>query len=94
MPILQKISEENPELAVIGINVLETKDAIETFLWDVGVNYQVLQDAWGEVFVNYRVTKIPATFLIDERGVIVWKKFGSVSEKELENQLKGFSQRR
>jgi len=82
--MLQKLSEKYPELAVIGVNVLEERETIETFLWEVGVSYRIVQDGWGEVSSSYRVLKIPATFLVDERGVIVWRKFGAMSETELE----------
>ncbi len=87
MPMLQKLSEKYPEIVVIGVNLLEDKDTIETFLWEVGVSYRIVQDAWGEVSASYQATKIPATFLVDERGVIVWRKFGAMSETELEEQL-------
>jgi thiol-disulfide isomerase/thioredoxin len=83
MPMLQKLAEKYPELVVIGVNVLEERDVIEGFLWETGVSYRVVQDGWGEVSSAYRVLKIPATFLIDERGVIVWRKFGAVDEQEL-----------
>jgi DsbE subfamily thiol:disulfide oxidoreductase len=93
MPMLQRLAEKYPEIVVIGVNLLEDKDTIETFLWEIGVSYRIVQDAWGEVSSKYRVTKIPATFLIDERGVIVWRKFGAMSEKELEEPVQNLKER-
>jgi thiol-disulfide isomerase/thioredoxin len=93
MPMLQKLSEKHPELVVIGVNVLEERAVIEGFVWEIGVSYRVVQDAWGEVSPKYRVTNIPATFLIDEQGVIVWRKFGVMSEAELEEQYQNLKER-
>lgn len=93
MPMLQKLAEKYPDLVVIGVNVLEDRDTIETFLWEVGVSYRVVQDGWGEVSSAYRVLKIPATFLVDERGVIVWRKFGAISETKLEEQVRNLKER-
>jgi thiol-disulfide isomerase/thioredoxin len=88
MPMLQQFFEKHPEIVVLGVNLLEDKDTIETFLWEVGVSYRIVQDGWGEVSSSYQVLKIPATFLVDERGVIVWRKFGAVDETELEEQIR------
>ncbi len=93
MPMLQKLSERYPEIAVIGVNVLEDKDVIETFLWELGISYLVLQDGWGEVSSLYQVTKIPATILIEEQGVIVWRTFGAVRETELGKQVQNLHER-
>jgi len=93
MPMLQKLSEKYPELVVIGVNVLEERETIETFLWEVGVSYRIVQDGWGEVSSSYRVLKIPATFLVDERGVVVWRKFGAMGETELEEQVQNLRER-
>lgn len=93
MPMLQKLAEKYPDLVVIGVNVLEDKDTIETFLWEVGAAYRIVQDGWGEVSSAYQILKIPTTFLVDERGVIVWRKFGAVSETELEEQIRNLKER-
>ena len=90
MPVLQKFAQTHPDLTVVGVNMLEAKDAIETFVWDVGTTYRIVQDSWGETSAAYHIVKLPATFLLNAKGLVIWEKFGTVTEKELQENIQNF----
>jgi peroxiredoxin len=87
MPTLEAVQRESSDLAVLGINAGEGTELIQRFLSEIKVSYPVLLDVKGETVRAYGVVKLPATFLIDKQGVIVWKVLRSTSEKELKEQV-------
>ncbi|MFB6287064.1 MAG: TlpA family protein disulfide reductase [Candidatus Bipolaricaulia bacterium] len=88
MPMLDALNGAHDELLVLGLNVGEAQRTVRAFAERVGVTYPLAIDRTGEVAEAYQVTNLPTTFLIDAEGVIVWKREGSVSQSELQRQLR------
>lgn len=75
MPDLQAFHEQyKDQVIVLGINWAEDPETMRAFLERYDITYTNLLDRQGKAFVAYRLTGIPTTFFLDERGVIrgVW----------------------
>lgn len=75
MPELQAFHEQyKDQVIVLGINWAEEPETMRAFLERYDITYTNLLDRQGKAFVAYRLTGIPTTFFLDERGVIrgVW----------------------
>ncbi len=86
MPDLQRFSAKyGDRVQLLGVNWGESDDDVRRFLARYDVDYPNLMDRDGRAFVQYRLTGLPATFWIDERGVIrgVWE--GAMSESDILN---------
>jgi peroxiredoxin len=87
LSLLETLRADHPELVILGINVGEEIETIREVTREVGASYPALLDDKGKIATAYRVFKLPATFFLDEQGVIVWKTFQAMSEAELEEQV-------
>lgn len=90
MPFLQRIHEEQAAngLVVLGVNLGESPDEIREFMADFGLSFTMLLDSRQDVALMYNVRGIPTTLLIDEDGVIRYRKVGAFATmKELETAL-------
>ena len=83
-PYLQKVYEENQErgLRIVGISVDSeaSRDAVEFFLEENGVTYDILLDPDMVSTDVFAAIGLPATFLIDQEGVIRFKRLGPILE--------------
>ena len=70
-PDLQRLSEQVPGLAVLGVNQQEDPASVRAFVKEIQPKYPILLDRSGEVSLGYRVgLGLPVTFLVDPDGVI------------------------
>ncbi|MEZ5670352.1 MAG: DsbE family thiol:disulfide interchange protein [Alphaproteobacteria bacterium] len=77
-PVLTALAEEHG-LTVIGINYKDDPAAGLGFLGDYGNPYaQVAVDPNGSISVNWGVTGLPETFIVDGDGTVVYRHFGPV----------------
>jgi peroxiredoxin len=85
MPFFQAAFEEKGhEVKFIGINVRESGDKVQQFVEGEDVDFTMALDVDGAVSNSYNVRPIPATFFIDEHGVIKKIKIGAfMSQAEL-----------
>lgn len=58
-------------LAVLAVNYREGRELVAAFVRDAGVTFPVLLDAEGVLAERYRVTGLPATFVVDRQGRLV-----------------------
>ena len=86
--------EYTPQGAVfIGIAINDTREASLQFIRRYGKTYYLgPDDEMGTISLNYGVTAVPETFLINRQGIIEDKVVGPVSHRRLqtfvEEQLK------
>lgn len=74
-------------LVILGITVNDKPQDSRKFADEFSLNYPNLIDPKGKTGVDYGVTGVPETYLIDRRGVIVSKKFGPLAAEELERRI-------
>jgi peroxiredoxin len=72
LPILQQVYDtwSKDRLAVITVNIKESKKDVELFMSSKGLTLPVLLDTQGEVASLYDVGAKPTSFLIDSQGII------------------------
>jgi len=88
MPDLQAFHEQyGDKITLVGINYSDTPEKALALLENENITYTNLVDERGKVFVDYQLVKLPVSFWIDERGVImgVWE-----GAMDTEDMIRGF----
>jgi Thiol-disulfide isomerase and thioredoxins len=80
---MHKIKGTNPDLVILGINSGENASTVSGFMRKNGMHYPVL---YGTASVNkdYKITGIPAFFIIDKEGNIAKQYVGYANGMEKE----------
>lgn len=89
MPRLQQAAERwaGKHVAVVGIDVLDSRAAARSFARAHGVTYELGYDPLGDTIGPYGVVYTPTTFFVDRRGRIVKRILGPVSGAGLDAQI-------
>ncbi|MBN2525937.1 MAG: TlpA family protein disulfide reductase [Deltaproteobacteria bacterium] len=89
IPILQRIRNEFPDVAVVGVAVGgETLAQLKHFSTNRKVSYPLVSDTRGVTATAYNVSRLPTLFIVDRNGVIVDAHQGFWPENELMNSLR------
>lgn len=57
-------------LVILAVNVMQPAETVRPFVKQLGISYDVLLDAQGEVTRQYQVMALPVTYIIDRKGTI------------------------
>jgi len=87
MPALEAVSQRYENLIVLGVNTGESPSIIRSFQSEVGVSYPLLIDRWGKASTAFETNCLPATYLLDPQGQVVWKRLGVVDAATLDQVL-------
>lgn len=85
MPLLQKLHNEG-KIIVVGVNLQEDKKTVEKFVKELNLTFPIVLDKDGGIEAMYNVLLKPTTYFIDKNGVIVDKKFGELTEKDIKER--------
>jgi len=91
MPFIQEMYEglSSEGLVVLAVNIREDPARVREFVATFGFTFPVLLAAEPAVPLAYNIRGIPATFFIDENGIIQDIKIGAFSsEVEMASRLK------
>lgn len=85
-PFLQSVHERfHPRgLQVVGVS-MDTRAAlrdVQEFVDEFGVTYRVLHDPDGRSMDLFSVIGLPASYLIDHEGTVLWSRVGEVREDD------------
>tara|TARA_B100000029_G_scaffold442556_1_gene461045 strand:+ start:715 stop:1221 length:507 start_codon:yes stop_codon:yes gene_type:complete len=85
-PVLQRAADRLEErgVTVLGIDVWDDPSSATQFLNEVGVTYLNAEDTTREIPVEYGVTGLPETFIINTRGVLVARWIGPITDEQLD----------
>ena len=75
------------DVLVVGIAIQDEKDAALKFAQYYGKTYALGLDVDGKAAIDYGVSGVPETFLIDKNGIIRHKEIGPISVSILERLL-------
>jgi thiol-disulfide isomerase/thioredoxin len=82
MPDLAELDREMAPrgLRVVGLSVDEPGqvEEVRRLVARTGIEYPILMDAQGRATSLFGVSSLPASFLFDGRGLLIWKSFGLV----------------
>jgi len=72
MPLLQKAfeREDTNKVAIVTVHGPGREAAIKSYCLSQGLTLPVLLDSQGDAGLSYGVMQLPATFLLDQSGVI------------------------
>jgi len=71
-----------------GLNYKDRREDGLAWLKTMGDPYQIsIFDAEGRVGIDYGVYGVPETYLIDQRGVIRYKRIGPLTPEIVKNKL-------
>jgi peroxiredoxin len=78
--------------AVMAVDIQETEDRVARFMRQEGVDFPVYLDPDGNAALQWGITGIPATFIVDHRGYVVGyamgpREWGSEASVELMRSL-------
>ncbi|SEM54308.1 Peroxiredoxin [Mesobacillus persicus] len=90
MPHMQDFYEKNKEndieiLAVNLTNMDKGQAAIEEFVTDYGLTFEIPLDEDGSIGMQYQAFSIPTSYMIDTNGVITKKIVGPMDGAMMEN---------
>ena len=74
-------------VTILGIDVWDDKDAATTFLNELGISYLNAEDTSRLIPVEYGLTGLPETFVIDRRGVLVKRWVGPLTDTQIDDLL-------
>jgi peroxiredoxin len=91
MPAISSFAAEHgTSVRIVGIDLQEPSERVESFGRDYGLSFPLLLDH-GDVATTWRVggrdEPLPATFIIDAKGVVQEVIAGPVSPSQLESAL-------
>lgn len=86
-PMLKTLGSELG-IPVLGIAYKDKNDAATAFLGELGNPYQrVGTDAPGRIGIDFGITGVPETFIIDKQGVVRTRIAGPLNEQIIDEQL-------
>lgn len=75
------------DVQFIGIHVWDKEKDARAFAEEFGVTFPMALDGSGKVAIEYGITGVPETFIIDRAGVLVRRAIGPVDADELQQAL-------
>jgi len=86
-PLLVELSKRNL-VPIVGLNYKDNRADALQWLQKRGDPYTLsAQDADGRVGIDYGVYGVPETYVIDQEGIIRFKRIGPVTPQVLEEQI-------
>jgi peroxiredoxin len=83
LPAIEALHRAQPNVAVLGVSEDDDADGARRMVARHGLTFPVVHDPEHALAGRYRVIELPATFVIDARGVVRWS--GAVDD---ENQVR------
>ena len=86
-PFVKQLAKDE-RLKVFGLNYKDQPDAALGFLKELGNPYDAIGvDANGRVGIDFGVYGVPETFVVDNKGTIVYKFIGPINKRRLDSEL-------
>lgn len=88
MPDLQRIADERgDQVVVVGVNKLETLDAIAPFARQMDISFTLIPNPAGDVSDRYAARNIPTTYFINSDGTIGAVQLGVMTYEQASEHL-------
>ncbi|KPV61287.1 thiol-disulfide oxidoreductase [Paenibacillus sp. A3] len=85
MPLLNEAYGRLPGVEIVAVNMGETKERASEFADRHHLKLPILLDTQGEAKKRYKISGLPATFLVDDKGRIVQKFSGELNRSDVIN---------
>lgn len=87
MPDLNKLDKDNDDLVVLAVNVREDKETVEKYIKEGGYDFEVVLDENGSIARTYLVGGYPASYFIDEDGILLGSVPGMMTYEQMNKAL-------
>ncbi len=79
MPAMERLHRtyKDKGLVVLAVDIRESAKDVQAFTQELKISFPALLDTDGSVANTYGIRPVPATYLIDRNGKILWRAFGS-----------------
>jgi cytochrome c biogenesis protein CcmG, thiol:disulfide interchange protein DsbE len=84
LPELQALHESRGDVAVIGVAEDPDRSVSWALVEQLGLDFPVIYDRGHALAGRYRVGDLPATFVVDRKGIVRWKTDRACQRSELE----------
>ena len=74
-------------LLLVGINVQDSVEDAEAYVDEFQITFPIILDRDGSTSINYGVTGLPVSFLLNSEGIIVDRWVGAIGEAQLEKWI-------
>ena len=80
--IQDRYKERGLELVGVSVDAEGNDDGIRAFMKEFDMQYPVWRDPGEQVSTQFLVIGVPATFLIDRKGILRWRKTGPIAPND------------
>ncbi|MGW9551437.1 redoxin domain-containing protein [Citricoccus zhacaiensis] len=89
MPVLEAALDAHGDdgLHVLGINTRDQPDAAQGLVAETGVTFPSVVDTEGTIAVEWGVSGMPQTFVVDRDGTIAAHRFGAVDQEWIDSTI-------
>ena len=78
---------QNNDVVLIGINIQDALEDAKSYVDEFEITFPIIRDIDGAISIDYGVTGLPVSFLLNSDGMIIDRKVGAISEVQLENWI-------
>ncbi len=88
-PVLERMWQQYRDrgLVVVGVDVQDTEAAGRQFIDRFKLTFPNGPDPGGKISIDYGMYGVPETFVIDQQGVITFKKVGAFTDRLVAEQV-------
>ena len=72
---------------VVGVDVQDTERAAREFMERFKLSFPNGPDPAGKIAIDYGVYGVPETFVIDQQGIITFKRVGELTDRHVAEQV-------
>ena len=88
-PLLMDLAAEKNGLRLVGINYRDAPDAAVAWLDELGNPYELVgADSKARTGIDFGVSGVPETFIIDAEGRIRYQEIGPLTRETLDSKLR------
>ncbi|GAA1659257.1 alkyl hydroperoxide reductase [Citricoccus zhacaiensis] len=89
MPVLEAAQDAHGDdgLHVLGINTRDRTDAAQDLVAETGVSFPSVVDTEGTLAVEWGISGMPQTFVVDRDGTIAAHRFGAVDQDWIDSVI-------
>jgi len=80
--VFERYDDRGFEVVGVSMDTGDAADQVAMFVEEYGVSYTVLHDGQMRGMELYQILGLPASFLLDREGTLIWMKYGPVSETD------------
>lgn len=87
LPVAEALHRERREVLFLGVALDETRREVDEVVQAYRLSFPIVHDRMNVISGRFRVAELPATFVVDRRGIVRWYGGPGQQEADLERVL-------